>query len=445
MHRVVIVGGGFGGLHAAIRLKKTPLRVTLIDRRNHHLFQPLLYQVATGGLSPANIAAPLRAILRYQKNAEVILGNVVSIDPGQRHVVLADDSIVNYDTLIVAAGSKHSYFGRDDWSAMAPGLKSIDDATSIRRKILIAFEEAERESDPQRITRLLTFVIVGGGPTGVELAGAIAEIARQTMRHEFRHIDPASARVLLLEGSDRVLQSYPPDLSADAQRGLERIGVEVHTSARVTNVDELGVTLLQNGETSQIYAASVFWAAGVQASSLGRILSEATGAALDRVGRITVEADFSIAGHPNLFVIGDMALYTHTADGRPLPALAPVAMQAGKYVADVVKAQEGNRAWRRKFKYVDYGTMATIGRRLAVADLRGWHLRGALAWYAWLFIHIIQLVTFESRVLVLIQWIYHYFTYNRSVRLITGEDVERVMQHQATADAKEVAQMASAR
>jgi len=419
MHQVVIIGGGFGGLNAARALRKAPVQVTLIDRRNHHLFQPLLYQVATGALSPANIATPLRRIVRRQHNVRVVLGEVTDIDVAGRRLTLSSGEI-SYDTLIVAAGSSHSYFGRNEWASLAPGLKSIDDATAIRRKILLTFEAAELARDPELVRQLLTFVIVGAGPTGVEMAGAIAEIANDSLKHEFREINPAHARVLLVEFADRVLQAFPPDLSDKARQMLERLGVEVLTGWRVVDLAEDHVLVEHNGQQQKIPTRTIVWAAGVQASPLGQRLGEATGAEVDRAGRVRVEPDLSIAGHPEIFVIGDMANYPHQ-DGKPLPALAPVAIQQGQYVAKVIESRLAGRNPPGPFRYKDRGIMATIGRLMAVADVNGWHFSGALAWFAWLFIHVIQLIQHESRILVLIQWAYHYFTRNRGARLITGK------------------------
>lgn len=420
MHRVVIVGGGFGGLYAAQSLRNVPVEVLLIDRRNHHLFQPLLYQVATGSLSPANIAAPLRALLRRQRSARVYLGEVVDLDVSRRRVILRHDELA-YDTLVLAPGSTHSYFGHPEWSRYAPGLKTIEDATEIRRRVLMAFEEAEQATDPALIERCMTFVVVGGGPTGVELAGAVAELAHHTLRHDFRSIDPAAARVILIEAFERVLPPYPPNLSENAREALQALRVDVMTKALVTDVTTEGVTVRRGEVTEQIATRTVLWAAGVQASPLGACLARATGAEVDRAGRVTVEADLSVPGHPEIFVIGDLA-HCLDEEGKPLPALAPVAMQQGRYVARLIAARlKGRRL--PPFRYRDWGTMATIGRLKAVAQLRGWHLTGAIAWFVWLFVHLMQLVMFENRVLVLLQWAWHYTTRNRSARLITGGEV----------------------
>jgi NADH dehydrogenase len=418
-HRVVIVGGGFGGLYAAQALGKAPVQVTLIDRRNFHLFQPLLYQVATGGLSPANIASPLRAVLKRQRNTRVLMAEVTDFDLAQRLVKTKRDTIP-YDSLVVAAGSHHNYFGHPEWSKFAPSLKSIEDATAIRRRILSAFEKAESETDPQKQQALLTFVVVGGGPTGVELAGTLAEVAHSTLRGNFRAIDPTHSRILLVEGLDRVLSSFPPKLSAKAAQSLARLGVTVRTGTIVTDVQPDRVTLRTGEQSETIPTCTVLWGAGVSASPLGQVLASATGAPLDKIGRIVVGPDLALPGHPEVFVLGDMANYSHQ-DGKPLPGLAPVAMQQGQYVAGLIERRRRG-APPVPFHYRDRGTMATIGRASAVADL-GWiRFSGFFAWLAWLFIHILFLIEHENRFLVLFQWAWNYFTRNRSARLITGED-----------------------
>jgi NADH dehydrogenase len=416
-HHVVIVGGGFGGLYAAKSLKRAPVRVTLLDRRNFHLFQPLLYQVATGGLSPANIAAPLRAVLKRQRNTRVLLAEAIDIDLAQRQVRLSDGEI-GYDTLIVATGARHHYFGHPEWESAAPGLKTIEDATEIRRRVLLAYEMAEREADPALRRALLTFVVVGAGPTGVELAGTLAELARHTLRQDFRDIDPATAQIILLEAADRVLPPYPPKLSAKASQALVRLGVTVRTLAVVTDVQAEAVTVRTGDATEIVPCRTVLWAAGVQASPLGAILARATGAALDRAGRITVQLDLSLPGHPEIFVIGDLANFPHQG-GKPLPGVAPVAMQQGQYVARLIEARLRGQTLP-PFRYRDYGNMATIGRNAAVADFGWLRLSGYLAWLAWLFIHVLKLIEFENRILVLFQWAWNYLTRNRSARLITG-------------------------
>jgi NADH dehydrogenase len=426
-HRVVIVGGGFGGLRAARALRRLPVQVTLVDRRNFHLFQPLLYQVATGGLSPANIASPLRAILKRQQNVEVLLAEVVDFDVHERRVLLRDGALP-YDTLIVAAGAGHHYFGHPEWETYAPSLKTVEDATTIRRRVLLGFESAEREHDPEQQRGWLTFVIVGGGPTGVELAGAIAELARHTLRREFRLINPAAARIVLVEGQDRVLPTYPPKLSARAAAELGKLEVIIRTRSFVTDVGPDAVTV-RCGESHEVIACrTVLWAAGVEASPLAPRLARAAGTQTDRAGRIMVEADCSVPGHPDILVIGDMAHFRNAA-GQPLPGVAQVAIQQGRHAARYIAARLAGKAVPR-FTYRDYGTMATIGRAAAVADL-GWiRFSGYLAWLAWLFIHLMSLVGHQNRLLVALQWGWNYFTRNRSARLITasvprqrGEDV----------------------
>jgi NADH dehydrogenase len=422
-HRVVIVGGGFGGLYCAKSLRKAPVQVTLVDRRNFHLFQPLLYQVANGGLSPANIAAPLRAVLKHQKNTEVLLAEAVGFELAARRVLLADGSL-DYDSLIVATGSETSYFGHDAWEPIAPGLKTIEEATNIRHRVLAAFEEAERERDADKIRRLLTFVVVGGGPTGVEMAGAVAETARHTLRGEFRHIDPSQARVFLVEGGDRVLAAFPPKLSARAKAQLEQLGVIVRAGCLVTDVHEQGVTVkttAKTGEqTEEIEAATLVWAAGVRASALGKTLAEAAGVETDRQGRVAVEADLSLPGHREVFVIGDLANVREKPDGPSLPGLAPVAMQQGHYVAKLIRRRLAGGTLP-PFTYWDRGTMATIGRARAVAMVGPLRFSGIIAWLAWLFIHLMYIVEFENRLLIFCQWAANYLTWNRSARLITGE------------------------
>ncbi len=414
--RVAIVGGGFGGLAAARALRSAPVEVTLIDRRNFHLFQPLLYQVATGGLSPANIATPFRWALRRQANVDVVLGEVRDFDIAGQRVLLGDGSIA-YDHLIVAAGATHSYFGHD-WQALAPGLKTIEDATRIRSRILVAFERADREPDPERRAALLTFVIVGAGPTGVELAGALAEISRHTLRHDFRHIDPGSARILLVDAVDRVLAAYPADLSARAQASLEELGVSVLLNTSVSAVAEGEVTLETRGEPPRgVPCATVLWAAGVQASPLGALLASRTGLSTDRAGRLAVEPDLSLPGHPAISVIGDLSSYAHGLE-RPLPGVAPVAMQQGRHVARRIRDQLRG-APAAPFTYRDRGTLATIGRARAVADFGRFHVSGFPAWFLWLVVHVMNLTQAQNRLLVLTQWAWSYVTYNRSARLIT--------------------------
>jgi NADH dehydrogenase len=415
--RVVIVGGGFGGLYAARKLGGAPVSVTLIDRRNFHLFQPLLYQVATGGLSPGEIASPLRAVLRRQRNVEVLLGEVVDLDVEGRRVLLAGGEAA-YDQLIVATGATHHYFGNDQWAALAPGLKTVEDATEIRSRVLLAFERAERETDPAARQALLTFAIVGAGATGVELAGALGEIANDTLRHDFRHINPAEAGILLIEGADRVLPAFPPELSAKAEMQLIALGVRTRHSARVTNIDSEGVTLLFGGKTERIAARTVMWAAGVRASRLGQVLAERAGATLDRAGRVCVEPDLSVPGHPEIHVIGDLANFIHQT-GAPLPGVAPVAMQQGRYVARLIRRRLRGETVA-PFHYFNKGNLATIGRNRAVADFGFLRIAGFVAWFLWVFVHLMYLVEFENRLLVFVEWVYNYITRNRGARLITG-------------------------
>ncbi len=417
-HRVALIGCGFGGLYAAKALKRAPVDLTVFDRRNFHLFQPLLYQVATGALSPGEIASPIRNILRAQKNARVLLEEVRDFDAANRQLLFADGRRFDYDTLIVASGSTHSYFDHPEWSALAPGLKTIEDATEMRRRILKAFESAEIETDPAKRRALLTFVVVGAGPTGVELAGALGEIANDTLRHDFRSIDPAAAQILLLEGADRVLPPYPPDLSHSAEKSLIDMGVRTRVNCRVTRIDAEGVEIQYGDRTDRIPTKTVLWAAGVRASSLGKVLADRAGAQLDRAGRVTVEPDLTIAGHPEIFIVGDLANFTHQT-GKPLPGVAPVAMQQGRYVADVIQKRLRNEK-TGAFHYWDKGSLATIGRAAAVADLGPVHFSGLLAWLAWLFIHLMYLVGFDNRVLVLLKWFFNYLTRNRGARLITG-------------------------
>lgn len=409
---VVIVGGGFGGLYAARALRRAPVRVTVIDRRNYHLFQPLLYQVATATLSPADIARPIRQVLRKQANTAVMLAEVAQVDAPGRAVVLADGRRVPYDYLIVAAGAVDQYFGHDEWAPVAPALKTIDDATEIRRRFLLAFEAAEQESDPEVRRALLTFVVIGGGPTGVEMAGAFAEMARHTLRSDFRRVDPAAARILLVEGGKRLLAAYDERLSREAQRELEELGVEVRLQSIVTGI-EVGAVYV--GE-ERIACYDVVWAAGVAASPLGRSI----GTPVDRMGRVQVGPDLSVPGHPEIFVIGDLASITHdTPDGRPLPGVAQVAMQGGVAAArNVVRTLRGEP--RRPFHYRDKGNMATIGRARAIAEIRGLKLSGFIAWWTWLFIHIFFLIGFRNRVAVFFEWAWSYLTWQRGARLITG-------------------------
>jgi NADH dehydrogenase len=418
-HRVVIVGGGFGGLSAALGFGRAPVEVTLVDRCNYHLFQPLLYQVATGTLSPANIASPLRNILKRHKNTRVLLAEATGIDASNRRVILSDGSI-EYDTLVVSTGSSHQYFGHDEWEEFAPGLKTIEDATDMRRRILLAFETAEREPDPEKLRAWMTFVIVGGGPTGAELAGALGEIANDTLRRDFRKIDPSDARIILVEGADRVLPVYPQKLSASARTMIERLGVTVRTSAMVTDVSKESVTIREGDKTETIPTRTVLWAAGVLGSPLGRIVAQQTGATIDKAGRVSVEPDLTAPGHPEIFVIGDLANFLHQT-GKPLPGVAQSAIQEGRYVAALVARRlRGKKS--RPFHYLDKGNLATIGRGAAVADLNWLHLSGFPAWLLWIFVHLLYIVEFQNRLLVFVQWAWLYFTYDRSARLITGRN-----------------------
>ena len=418
-HRVVILGGGFGGLGAAMKLKRAPVEVTLVDRCNYHLFQPLLYQVATGTLSPANIASPLRNILKWHKNTRVLLAEATGIDAANRRVILSDGSI-EYDTLVVSTGSSHQYFGHDEWEEFAPGLKTVEDATDMRRRILLAFETAERETDPEKLRAWMTFVIVGGGPTGAELAGALGEIANDTLRRDFRNIDPSKARIILVEGADRVLPVYPPQLSAAARKMIERLGVTVRTGAMVTDIRKESVTIREGDKTETIPTRTILWAAGVLGSPLGRIVAQETGATFDKAGRVNVEPDLTLPGHPEIFVIGDLARFTHQT-GQPLPGVAQPAIQEGRYVAGAIARRlRGEKS--PPFHYFDKGNLATIGRGAAVADLNWLRLSGFSAWLLWIFIHLLYIVEFQNRLLVFVQWAWFYFTYDRSARLITGKN-----------------------
>ncbi len=418
-HRVLILGGGFGGLHAARALKRAAVKITLIDQRNFHLFQPLLYQVATGTLSPAEIAAPLRGILSTQKNVRVLLGEVVDIEPEKKRVILRDGGVLKYDSLIVATGSQSHYFGNEHWRESAPSLKTVEEATAIRRKILYAFEAAEREPDHDPRTAWLTFVIVGAGATGIELAGAVSEIARHTLRDNFRAIQPEAARILVLDNAPRVLPALPEALSGKAEDALVRLGIRIRTGVRVTAIDDLGVTFEKDGKTQTIPARTVLWAGGVTVSQLGRVLAARTNAPTDRGGRILVEPDLTIPGHPDIYVVGDLA-HTRRPDGSPLPGVAQVAMQQGAYAARAITGRLGGAAVLRPFRYFDRGEIAVIGRASAVANLFGLHVWGYPAWLLWLFVHLMYLVEFRSRVMVFLQWGFQYLTFARGARLITG-------------------------
>lgn len=416
-HHVVIIGGGFGGLYAAQSLRHANVDVTLIDKRNFHLFQPLLYQVATGTLSPADISAPLRSVLSRQKNARVLMEEAIDLDTENNQVITKRGSIP-YDSLIVATGASHHYFGNDQWKDDAPGLKTVEDAIEMRRRIFSAFEAAEKETDPEKRKALLTFMVVGAGPTGVELAGAIAELAKDTLKHDFRSIDTTEAQILLVEGLDRVLPPYPADLSAKAAQSLEKLGITVRTQTKVINIEGETVTLEYNDQREVISAKTIIWAAGVKASGVGKVISERTGASLDRAGRVMVEQDLSVPNHPNIFVVGDLAHCLDT-EGKPLPGVAPVAMQEGKYVAKLIKARIQNKVLP-VFKYKELGSLAVIAQNKAVANMRGIHLSGFIAWFIWIVAHVYFLIEFDNKLVVMIQWAWNYVTRSRGARIITG-------------------------
>jgi len=417
--KVVIIGGGFGGLSAAQALKSAPVEVTVVDRRNYHLFQPLLYQVATGSLSPGEVAAPIRGILGRQKNTRVWLGDVEDIDPVAKRVLLADGASLEYDFLIVAAGSKTSYYGHDDWQQWAPGLKSVEEATTLRHKILYAFEVAERLDDPAERRAWLTFTIVGAGPTGVELAGAIAEIARQTLKHDFRSIDPKDAQIILLDASPRVLMAFPEDLADHAARSLTKLGVQTKMGAMVHELTRDGISYQANGSTQTLSTKTVIWAGGVTVSPLAKTLAQRTGAETDRGGRIKVGPDLTIASFPDIFVVGDMA-FSIDKHGQPLQGVAQVAMQGGAYAAEAIVRKVEGKPKPAPFNYFDKGNLAVIGRAAAVANVFGIHLWGLPAWIVWAFVHLMYIVEFQSRVLVFIQWAIQDLTFSRGARLITG-------------------------
>ena len=418
-HRVVVVGGGFGGLYTAKALKTANVNVTLIDKRNFHLFQPLLYQVATGTLSPADISAPLRSVFSKSKNTKVLLGKVNDIDPKAQQVILGDE-VVPYDTLIVATGVNHSYFGKDNWKEFAPGLKTVEDAIEMRRQIFSAFEAAEKETDPEKRRAFLTFVIVGGGPTGVELSGAIAELAYQTLTEDFRSINTSEARIILLQGGDRILPHIAPELSKVAAESLQKLGVAVYTNTRVTNIEGNIVTFKQGDEFTEITSKTILWAAGVQGSPMGKALAKSTGVECDRDGRVIVEPDLSIKGYKNIFVVGDLGNFSHQ-NGKPLPGVAPVAKQQGEYVARLIKRRLQGETLPQ-FRYNDVGTLAMIGQNLAVVDLGLIKLKGFIAWLFWLVIHIYFLIEFDTKIVVAVQWGWNYITRNRRSRLITGRE-----------------------
>ena len=417
--RVVIVGAGFGGLSAAKKLARANVRVTLLDRRNHHLFQPLLYQVATAGLSPGQIATPIRTVLRMQKNAEVLLGTVTGIDKDRREVLLANDPEshrINYDYLVIATGARHSYFGHDAWERFAPGLKSLEDATELRKRILLAFEKAELENDVEARKRLLTFVVIGAGPTGVEMAGAIAELARRALASDFRAIDPRAARVILVEAGPRALSNFPLPLSRYAEKALAKLGVELMVNARVTNVDEAGVTLQTATGEKRVPSACVIWAAGVASSPVAKWLDVEPA----RAGHVPVKADLTVEGHSEIFVVGDCAL-VKDKEGKPLPGLAPVAKQQGEYVGRLPKAEARDpEKPRPPFHYVNFGELATVGRKAAIANFGAIRLTGFIGWLTWCVAHIYFLIGFRNRFSVALDWTWSYLTFERGARLITG-------------------------
>jgi len=416
--RVIIVGGGFGGLCAAQALKSKDVDVTLVDQRNYHLFQPLLYQVATGSLSPGEIAAPLRSVLSHQKNTRVLLGTVRDVDPRSKQVLLEDGASLEYDSLIVAAGSQSSYYGHDTWREWAPSLKSVEEATTIRHKILYAFEAAERIPDEAQRRAWLTFVIVGAGATGVELSGAIAEIARQTLKNDFRSIHPQEARIILMDGSPRVLPAFPEDLAEKASRLLTKLGVQIKTGLMVKDIDKEGVTIQKHDGTDRLEARTVIWAGGVAGGGLGKTLAQRTETETDRAGRIKVSPQLTIAGYPDIYVVGDLAL-SIDSNGKPLPGVAQVAMQQGTYAAKAIVRKVQGEKELPAFKYFDKGNLAVIGRWDAVADAFGIHLSGFPAWLVWAFIHLLYIVQFQSRILIFTQWAIQDLTFNRGARLIT--------------------------
>jgi NADH dehydrogenase len=418
-HRILILGGGFGGLVAAQTLKRADAQVTLIDKRNFHLFQPLLYQVATGSLSPGEIAAPLRSVLSRQKNTEVLLGEAVDLDPVAKRVAVRDGAIFSYDSLVVATGSETSYYGKNQWREVAPSLKTIEEATAIRHKLLYAFERAERAATEEEARAWLTFIIVGAGATGLELAGALAEIARETLRHDFRRIRPQEARIILVEGGPRVLPAYPPDLSAKAEKLVTRLGVEVLKSTFVTNINSEGISYKHGDTIGTLTAKTVIWTGGVDATDFGRRLGERTRAETDRNGKIKVLPDLSIPNFPDIFVVGDLA-HVLNEDGALVPGVAQPAIQEGRHAAKVILARLAGKPAPPPFHYFNKGDMAVIGRAAAVANIFGVHISGFFAWFVWLFIHLMYIVEFQSRVQVFIQWGFEYLTFSRGARLITG-------------------------
>lgn len=419
-HRVVIIGGGFGGLEAARTVAKAgrEVEVTVIDKRNFHLFQPLLYQVATGALAAANITSPLRHILARQRNVSVRLGSMAGLDAPAHEVILEDGDRVGFDTLILAAGSRPHYFGHPEWAAIAPGLKTIEDADAIRSKIFRAFEEAENSPDPATRAAWLTFVIVGGGPTSVEMAGALAEIARQTLPGEFRHIQPQEARIVVVEADDRVIGQLSPDSSTQAHRALEELGVEITLHTRVTALDAQGAELTCAGVSRRLEARTIFWGAGVRASPVGEMVASSLGIALARGGRIAVDDHCAVPGHAHILVVGDLGEFTQ--DGAPIPGVAQVAMQQGRYVGELLRKQFTGKT-QPAFRYTSKGDMATIGKRRAVAEVGKWHLHGRIAWVMWLVLHLLKLVRAENRILVLVQWTWYYFSSSRGARIICAD------------------------
>ena len=422
-HRILILGGGFGGLVAAQTLKQADAQLTLIDKRNFHLFQPLLYQVATGSLSPGDIAAPIRSVLSRQKNVEVLLGEAVDIDPVAKTVSLRDGSVFGYNSLIIATGSETSYYGNDQWRDVAPSLKTVEEATAIRHKLLYAFEQAERATTEPEARAWLTFVIVGAGATGLELAGALAEIARESLRHDFRRIRPEEAHIILLEGGPRVLSAYPEDLSCKAEKLVAHLGVDVRKNTFVTSIDSEGLNYKHAESTGRLDAKTILWSGGVDATSFGTRLAERTRAETDRTGKIKVLPDLTVPNFPDIFIAGDLA-YVQMEDGRPVPGVAQPAIQEGRYAGKVILARLTGKQKPPPFRYFNKGDMAVIGRAAAVANIFGVHISGFLAWFAWLFIHLMYIVQFQSRVQVFIQWGFEYLTFSRGARLITGSAVD---------------------
>ena len=429
-HRVLILGGGFGGLVAAQTLKRADAEITLIDKRNFHLFQPLLYQVATGSLSPGEIAAPLRAVLNRQKNIEVLLGEAMDLDPVAKRVLLRDGGAFPYDTLVIATGSRTSYYGHDEWRDVAPSLKTVEEATAIRHKLLYAFERAERAATEAEARAWLTFIVVGAGATGLELAGALAEIASETLRHDFRRIRPEEARIILLEGGPRVLAAYPEDLSAKAEQLVARLGVEVHKGVFVTSIDADGVDYKHGDATGRYDAKTVLWTGGVETTEFGKHVASRTGAEIERAGKIKVQPDLTIPNFRDIFIVGDLA-YSVDEKGRLLPGVAQVAIQGGRYAGKAILARLEGKPAPPPFRYFDKGDLAVIGRAAAVANIFGFHVSGLPAWLVWLFIHLMYIVQFQSRILVFIEWRFLYLTFSRGARLITGEAVGESLEQSA--------------